>query len=199
VDAVVGGTFDYGQPRPDVAYPGIALRGIAPGQFAFSEDRGKSLASHATCTLKARFTPCFKGTKIACLNLSGGGEDLRSVKLRNHPICPPDNTPELLIPEFNYWGWIQRATARIRYGGRKRRLYTDGPRTCGPCNCYSAIPSLRVPSGIWESKWMTCLKWQSKLTFDDAAPVGGAGRRPATKRHSGQRNHIRKAAVHFIR
>ena len=73
VDGVVGGTADYGQPRPDVAYPGIALRGIAPGQFAFSEDCGKSLAGHATCTLKARVTPSFKGAKIAYLNLSGWG------------------------------------------------------------------------------------------------------------------------------
>jgi hypothetical protein len=31
VDGVVGRTADYGQPRPDVAYRGIALRGIAPG------------------------------------------------------------------------------------------------------------------------------------------------------------------------
>jgi len=31
---------------------------------------------------------------------------------------------------------------------------------------------------------MTRLKWRSKLTCDDAAPVGGAGRRPAiTRRH----------------
>jgi hypothetical protein len=81
VDGVVGGTADYGQPRPDVAYPGIALRGIAPGQFAFSEDCGKSLAGNATCTLKARFTPSFKGAKIAYLNLNGGGGGLRSVKL----------------------------------------------------------------------------------------------------------------------
>src|SRR5450631_326380 len=64
VDGVVGGTADYGQPRPDVAYPGIALGGIAPGRFAFSEDCGKSLAGHATCTLKARCTPPFKGAKI---------------------------------------------------------------------------------------------------------------------------------------
>jgi hypothetical protein len=70
VDGVVGGTADYGQPRPDVAYPGIALRGIAPGQFAFSEDCGKSLAGHATCTLKARCTPSFKGAKIVAFRAS---------------------------------------------------------------------------------------------------------------------------------
>jgi hypothetical protein len=96
--------------------------------------------------------------------------------------CLPANTPELLIPGFNYWDWTQRATARIRYGGRKRRRYTDGPRTCGRCNCYSAIPSLRVQCGTSELKWMTRLKWRSKLTCDDAAPVGGAGRRPANSR-----------------
>ena len=46
---------------------------------------------------------------------------LSQAEFRNHPICLPDNTPELLIPGFNYWGWTQPATARIRYGGRKRR------------------------------------------------------------------------------
>ncbi len=82
VDGVVGGTADYGYPRPDVAYPRIELRGIVPGQFAISEDCRKSLAGHATCTLEARFTPSFKGAKIAYLNLSGGGGYLRSVKLK---------------------------------------------------------------------------------------------------------------------
>ena len=48
-------------------------------------------------------------------------DDFLQAEFRNHPICPPDYAPELLIPGFNYWGWTQRATARIRYGGRKRR------------------------------------------------------------------------------
>jgi hypothetical protein len=81
VDGVVGVTADYGQPRPDVAYPGIALMGNASRQFAFGKDRSKSLAGHATCTLKARFTPSFTGAQIVCLNLTRGGGGLRTVKL----------------------------------------------------------------------------------------------------------------------
>jgi hypothetical protein len=65
----------------DVTMPSIALWGIAPKQFAFREDCSKSLAGDATCTLKARSTPSFKGAKIAYLNLNGGGGGLRSVKL----------------------------------------------------------------------------------------------------------------------
>jgi hypothetical protein len=38
LDGVVGGTANYGQPRPDAAYPGMARRGISGGQFVFSED-----------------------------------------------------------------------------------------------------------------------------------------------------------------
>src|ERR1700722_18307754 len=116
----------------------------------------------------------------------------------NHRTCLPANTPELLIPGFNYWDWTQRATARIRYGGRKRRRYTDGPRTCGRCNCYSAIPSLRVQSGTSELKWMTRVKWRSKLTCDDAAPVGGAGRRPAKPGHSTCRVVFQKGDVRLV-
>src|SRR3984957_1452773 len=37
-------------------------------------------------------------------------------RIQESPISLPANTPELLIPGFNYWGWTQRATARIRYG-----------------------------------------------------------------------------------
>ena len=73
VDGIAGGTADYGQLRADVAYPAIALRGIAPGQFARSEDSGNSLVGHATCIFKARLTPPFKGAKIAHLNLGGRG------------------------------------------------------------------------------------------------------------------------------
>jgi hypothetical protein len=39
----------------------------------------------------------------------------------------------------------------------------------------NSATSIRVP---WD-KGMTRLKWRSKLTCDDAAPVGSAGRRPA--------------------
>ncbi|HTV96424.1 MAG TPA: tyrosine-type recombinase/integrase [Steroidobacteraceae bacterium] len=35
---------------------------------------------------------------------------------------------------------------------------------------------------------MTLLKWRSKLTCDDATPVGGAGRRPAKTRHRRRQN-----------
>jgi|GEM_PF-976636 len=64
-----------------VTITGIALRGTAPGQFAFTEDCGKSLAAHATCTLKAVFRPTTKGAKTAFLDVNGGGGGLRSVKL----------------------------------------------------------------------------------------------------------------------
>ena len=64
-----------------VAITGIALRGTAPGQFAFTDDCGKSLAGHATCKIKATFKPTTKGAKTAYLDVNGGGEGLRSVKL----------------------------------------------------------------------------------------------------------------------
>ena len=64
-----------------VAITGIALRGMAPGQFAFTDDCGQSLAAHATCTLKASFKPTTKGAKTAFLDVNGGGGGLRSVKL----------------------------------------------------------------------------------------------------------------------
>jgi probable HAF family extracellular repeat protein len=64
-----------------VAITGIALRGTAPKQFAFTDDCGKSLAGHATCTLKAVFRPTTKGAKTAFLDVNGGGGGLRAVKL----------------------------------------------------------------------------------------------------------------------
>jgi probable HAF family extracellular repeat protein len=64
-----------------VAITGIALRGTAPKQFAFTDDCGQSLAGHATCTLKAQFAPSIKGAKTAYLDVNGGGGGLRSVKL----------------------------------------------------------------------------------------------------------------------
>jgi hypothetical protein len=59
----------------------IALRGTAPGQFSFTDDCGKSLAAHATCTLNAIFRPTTEGAKTAFLDVNGGGGGLRSVKL----------------------------------------------------------------------------------------------------------------------
>jgi hypothetical protein len=81
LDGAVGGTTDYGQPRQDVACPGIALRGTTPSPFAIREDSGKSLAGHATRTLKERSTPSFNGARIADPNLNGGGGGLCSVEL----------------------------------------------------------------------------------------------------------------------
>jgi DNA-binding beta-propeller fold protein YncE len=63
-----------------VAITGIALRGTAPGQFAFTDDCGKSLAAYATCTLEAIFRPTTEGAKTAFLDVNGGGGG-RSVKL----------------------------------------------------------------------------------------------------------------------
>jgi hypothetical protein len=64
-----------------VAITGIALRGTAPGQFAFTDDCGKALAAFRTCTLEAIFKPTAKSAKTAFLDVNGGGGGLRSVKL----------------------------------------------------------------------------------------------------------------------
>ncbi len=64
-----------------VAITSIALRGTAPGQFDFTDGCPKSLAGHATCTLKATFRPSTMGAKTAFLDVNGGGGGLRSVKL----------------------------------------------------------------------------------------------------------------------
>ena len=63
-----------------VAITGIALRGTAPGQFAFTDDCGKSLAAYRTCTLEAIFKPTTLGAKTAYLDVNGGGGG-RSAKL----------------------------------------------------------------------------------------------------------------------
>jgi DNA-binding beta-propeller fold protein YncE len=64
-----------------VAITSIALRGTAPGQFAFTDDCGKALAAYRTCTLEATFKPTTEGAKTAYLDVNGGGGGLRSVKL----------------------------------------------------------------------------------------------------------------------
>ena len=42
---------------------------------------------------------------------------------------------------------------------------------------------------------MTLLNWRSKLTCDDAAPVGGAGRRPANSSQWAQSSRRQKADI----
>jgi probable HAF family extracellular repeat protein len=64
-----------------VAISSIALAGSARGQFAATNNCGKSLTGHATCTIKVIFKPTTKGAKSAFLNVNGGGDGLRSVKL----------------------------------------------------------------------------------------------------------------------
>jgi probable HAF family extracellular repeat protein len=64
-----------------VAITSIALKGSAPGQFASTNNCGKSLAGHASCTIKVTFKPTTKGAKSAILNVNGGGGGLRSVTL----------------------------------------------------------------------------------------------------------------------
>jgi hypothetical protein len=64
-----------------VAITSIALAGTAAGQFAFTQDCGKSLAGYATCTIKVIFRPTSIGSKTAFLTVNGGGGGLRSVTL----------------------------------------------------------------------------------------------------------------------
>jgi probable HAF family extracellular repeat protein len=63
------------------AITSIALTGTASGQFASTNNCGKSLASQATCTIKVTFKPTTKGAKSEVLNVNGGGGGLRSVTL----------------------------------------------------------------------------------------------------------------------
>ncbi len=63
------------------AITSVALTGTAAGQFAQTNNCGKSLAGHATCTIKVTFKPTTKGAKSAFLNVNGGGGGLRSVNL----------------------------------------------------------------------------------------------------------------------
>jgi probable HAF family extracellular repeat protein len=65
-----------------VAITSIALKGTGAGQFASANNCGKSLAGHATCTIKVTFKPTTKGAKSAVLNVNGGGGGLRSVSLK---------------------------------------------------------------------------------------------------------------------
>jgi probable HAF family extracellular repeat protein len=64
-----------------VAITSIALTGTSAGQFAQTNNCGKSLAGHATCTIKVTFKPTTKGAKSEVLNVNGGGGGLRSVAL----------------------------------------------------------------------------------------------------------------------
>jgi probable HAF family extracellular repeat protein len=73
-------TMTNPSPKP-VAISSVALTGAASGQFASTNNCGKSLAGHATCTIKVTFKPTTKGAKSAILNVNGGGGGLRVVIL----------------------------------------------------------------------------------------------------------------------
>jgi probable HAF family extracellular repeat protein len=60
---------------------GIALAGSAPNQFASTDNCGKGLAGHASCTIKVTFMPTTKGAKSAVLNVNGGNGGLTAVSL----------------------------------------------------------------------------------------------------------------------
>jgi probable HAF family extracellular repeat protein len=59
----------------------IALTGTAAGQFTSTNNCGKSMAGHSTCTIKVTFKPTTKGAKSEVLNVNGGGGGSRSVKI----------------------------------------------------------------------------------------------------------------------
>ena len=63
------------------AITSIALSGTTAGQFASTNNCGKSLVGHATCTIKVAFKPTTKGAKSGLLNVNGGGGGLRTVTL----------------------------------------------------------------------------------------------------------------------
>jgi probable HAF family extracellular repeat protein len=63
------------------AISSVALTGTAAGQFAQTNNCGKSLAGHATCAIKVTFKPTTKGAKSGFLYVNGGGGGLRSVTL----------------------------------------------------------------------------------------------------------------------
>ncbi len=63
------------------AITSVALTGSAANQFAQTNNCGKSLAGHGSCTIKVGFKPTTKGAKSAVLNVNGGGGGLRSVAL----------------------------------------------------------------------------------------------------------------------
>jgi probable HAF family extracellular repeat protein len=64
-----------------VPITGIALAGTGAGQFAFTDNCGKSLAGKAACTIKMMFKPTTTGAKSASLRVNGGGGGLRWVSL----------------------------------------------------------------------------------------------------------------------
>ncbi len=59
----------------------VTLDGAGAGQFAVTDNCGKSLAGKAKCTVKVVFRPITKGAKSAILKVNGGGGGLRSVSL----------------------------------------------------------------------------------------------------------------------
>jgi probable HAF family extracellular repeat protein len=59
----------------------IALTGTPAGQFTQTNNCGKSLAGHKTCTIKVTFKPTTTGAKSGTLNVNGGGGGLRAVKI----------------------------------------------------------------------------------------------------------------------
>jgi probable HAF family extracellular repeat protein len=64
-----------------VAITSIALAGSARGQFATTNNCGKSLVGHAVCTINVTFAPTTRGAKSAVVNVNGGGGGLRTVNL----------------------------------------------------------------------------------------------------------------------
>jgi probable HAF family extracellular repeat protein len=64
-----------------VAITSIVLKGSNPGQFATTNNCGKSMAGHASCKIKVTFKPTTKGAKSESLNVNGGGGGLRVVTL----------------------------------------------------------------------------------------------------------------------
>jgi probable HAF family extracellular repeat protein len=64
-----------------VAIDSIALAGTASGQFTLTNNCGKSLPGHATCTIKVTFKPTTRGVKSATLNVNGGRNGLLAVSL----------------------------------------------------------------------------------------------------------------------
>jgi probable HAF family extracellular repeat protein len=63
------------------AITSVALTGAAAGQFTQTNNCGKSLAGHATCTIALTFKPTSQGAKTATLSVNGGGGGLRVVNL----------------------------------------------------------------------------------------------------------------------
>jgi probable HAF family extracellular repeat protein len=69
-----------------VAIASIAMTGTPAGQFAQTNNCGKSLAGHAICMIKVTFKPTSKGAKSATLSVNGGGGGLRVVNLTGSGI-----------------------------------------------------------------------------------------------------------------